>query len=244
MGRNSRRGRYGVDAPYVPLIILGAALITVVVAVLTGAWAGFVLTALLILQAASYLHTSLRGKFAVWSDLLDDLRLNGDERLLDLGCGRGAVLLAAARRLPSGRACGVDLWRSVDQSGNAVEVTERNAELEGVAGRIELATADLRELPFPDEDFDLVVSSLAIHNVPSPRGRSRAVDEAVRVLRPGGRLVIADINAARAYARQLTELGLADVAIRGLGWRMWWGGPWYPTRLVTAVKPSRPLEDG
>ncbi|REH55956.1 hypothetical protein BCF44_101984 [Kutzneria buriramensis] len=60
------------------------------------------------------------------------------------------------------------------------------------------------------------------------------------MLRP----VIADIGAAQEYGRRLTELGLSDVAIRGLGRRMWWGGPWYPTRLVTAVKPSRPLEDG
>ncbi|MFC0438908.1 class I SAM-dependent methyltransferase [Kutzneria buriramensis] len=57
--------------------------------------------------------------------------------------------------------------------GNAAEVTVRNAELEGVADRIELTTGDLRALPFEADDFDLVVSSLAIHNIKSPTQRER-----------------------------------------------------------------------
>ena len=47
-------------------------------------------------SAAPLLHTTLRGKFRAWSDLLDGLGLQGNERILDLGCGRGAVLIAAA----------------------------------------------------------------------------------------------------------------------------------------------------
>jgi arsenite methyltransferase len=51
---------------------------------------------LFLCSAAIYLDTTLCGKFTVWSRLLDRLGLRGDERVLDLGCGRGAVLLAAA----------------------------------------------------------------------------------------------------------------------------------------------------
>ena len=121
-----------------------------------------------------YVHFTRAGKFAVWAELLDRLELRGDERLLDIGCGRGAVLLMAAQRLPRGRAVGVDVWSTKDQSGNAEQVTRQNAELEGVADRVELHTADMRELPFDDGSFDVVVSSLAIHNVPGAgerRGR-------------------------------------------------------------------------
>src|SRR5262245_53040523 len=135
-------------------------------------------------QFALFLHATRRGKFAVWSELLGDLR--GDERLLDMGCGRGAVLLMAAQKLDSGRAVGVDLWRSVDQSGNAETATQRNAEAEGVADRIELRTGDMTAMPFDDAEFDVVVSSLAIHNIKGATGRAKAVDEAMRVLRPGG----------------------------------------------------------
>jgi ubiquinone/menaquinone biosynthesis C-methylase UbiE len=120
-----------------------------------------------------------------------------------VGCGRGAVLLMAAKLLPRGRAVGIDLWKRADQSGNALEVTKRNAELEGVADRVELHTGDMRSLPFEDDSFDLVLSSLAIHNITDVTGRARAIDEAVRVLRPGGRLLIVDIGATSEYEARL-----------------------------------------
>ena len=145
--------------------------------------------------------------------------------------------MLAAQHLTTGRAVGVDLWKKGDQSGNAAEATERNAAAEGVADRVELRTANMTALPFENEAFNLVLSSLAIHNVSGP-GRNKAIEEAVRVLQPGGRLMIADLLATRQYREQLAKLGMADVARRGLGWRMWWSGPWLPTHLVTATKPK------
>jgi len=115
--------------------------------------------------------------------------------------------------------------------------TEANARAEGVADRIELRTGDMRELPFADGSFDVVVSSLAIHNIPGADDRRRAIDEAWRVLAPGGRLRIADIRHVGAYRQRLADLGASDLRIGSLGWRMWWGGPWMPTRIVSARKP-------
>ncbi len=115
--------------------------------------------------------------------------MRGDETVLDLGCGRGAVLLAAAKRLPHGRAIGVDLWRA-DQTDNSREATLANAAVEDVADRIELRTADMTALPSADDSVDVVVSSLAMHNIATRAGR-----------------------------------------------RMWYGGPWFSTRLVAATKP-------
>jgi ubiquinone/menaquinone biosynthesis C-methylase UbiE len=133
----------------------------------------------------------------------------------------------------------VDLWRSGDQSGNSAEATRRNAAAEGVADRVELHTTDMRSLPFESDSFDLVVSNIAIHNIKGQLGREKAIEEAVRVLRPGGRVMIADLWATGMYRTHLAKLGLADVTRRNLGWRMWWSGPWLPTHLVTAVKPKR-----
>ncbi len=193
----------------------------------------------LLLNAATFLHTTRSGKFAVWSELLDRLALKGDEQLLDIGCGRGAVLVMAAKRLPRGKAVGIDLWSTTDQSGNAEQVTRRNAALEGVSGRIELHTADMRLLPFDDESFDIVVSSLAIHNVTAARERAKALREAARVLKRGGTLMIADIRYTAAYARELEACGLTITDRRSLGVRFWFSfGPWAATRLVVAIKPQ------
>jgi arsenite methyltransferase len=118
--------------------------------------------------AASYIYSTRAGKFRAWDGVLDNLRLRGDETLLDLGCGRGAVLLAAAKRLPRGRAIGVDLWRA-DQTENCQQATLSNAALENVAERVEVHTADMTALPLGDESVDVIVSSLAIHNIPTRR---------------------------------------------------------------------------
>ncbi|MFD7661207.1 class I SAM-dependent methyltransferase [Streptomyces sp. NPDC059788] len=203
------------------------------------AWLPFLCALVMGVAFVLYAHSTRRGKFAVWEELLDELELRGDERLLDLGCGRGAVLLAGARRVPEGRAVGVDLWRSADQTGNARSTTSRNAQAEGVQDRVELHTGDLRELPFGDGGFDVVLSSLAVHNIKDEEGRRRAVAEAVRVLRPGGRLVIADIGrSVSLYGGVLGASPVSGVGVRELGWRMWWGGPWMRTRMVTATRAA------
>jgi arsenite methyltransferase len=237
IGHVRREGSYGIDAPYL-LPIFGVMIVANVVSGVVSAsvWP-FVGAAAMLGCAVCGLHTSRRGKFVVWAQLLDQLDLQGDERVLDLGCGRGAILLLAAKHLTTGRAVGVDIWNRGDQSGNSAEATRRNAAAEGIADRVELHTADMAALPFEADSFDLVVSNVAIHNVKGRSGREKAIEEAVRVLRPGGRLLIADLCATRLYCTQLLKLGMTNIARRGLGWRMWWSGPWLPTRLVTATKP-------
>jgi SAM-dependent methyltransferase len=236
-----RRGAYGIDAPYAPILMIfgGTCLLALSVSWLWGGEgaathhdrirAGTVgLEGLwLFLIAGIYIHFTRAGKFAVWAKLLDQLGLKGDERLLDIGCGRGAVLLMAAQCLPRGKAVGVDVWSTTDQSGNAEQVTRQNAVLEGVADRVELHTADMRTLPFDDGSFDVVVSSLAIHNVFGAVERAKALREAARVLKKGGKLAIADIRHTRAYARELEACGLKITerrSLRGL------------FRLVAAIK--------
>ncbi len=238
-----RHGEYGYDAPYalIAFATFGAVgLIAAIVllsrgsrhaAIVVGGYGAFFLA-----NAASFFYTTTRGKFQVWQTIIHDLRLRGDERVLDMGCGRGAVLTAVAKDLRTGRVTGVDLWSTHDQSGNSPNVTLRNASLEGVRDRITVETGDMRALPFPDETFDLVVSSLAIHNIPSSAARTKAVAEAWRVLKAGGRLVIADIRATAGYAETLRTLGAPDVARRRLGWRFWYGNPLAATSLVTASK--------
>jgi SAM-dependent methyltransferase len=196
----------------------------------------------LLLTAAVYLHATRRGKFDIWAKLLKDEQLRGDEHCLDMGCGRGAVMAMLAKLVPRGHVVGLDLWRTEDQSGNNPEVARRNLIAEGVAERCELRTGDMLAMPFQDKSFDLVVSSLAIHNIDerdlrNHTRRLQAVSEATRVLKPGGRLLITDLLWTRRYAQHLRQLGMHDVEHRSLGWRFWYA-PFLGADLVTATKPA------
>jgi len=237
------RGDYGFDSPHIPLGLVIAAVLagygTVILFARSWPWpAGLSLAiaVVFVLSAASFVWTTRRGKFIVWDELLDTLALRGDERLLDVGCGRGMVLILAAKRLPAGRAVGVDLWSTADQSGNREQATLRNAELEGVRDRIEVRTADMRQLPFPDQSFDVVTSSLAIHNIRDGQGREQALAEILRVLKAGGTAMIADILHAAAYRQFFSSQPGAKVECRRLGWRFWYGGPQIATTLVRVWK--------
>jgi SAM-dependent methyltransferase len=239
------RGDYGFDASHIPIgLAIAAVLAGGIAAILfASSWpwlAGFSLAIAVVfaLSTISFVWTTRRGKFIVWDELLDGLALRGDERLLDVGCGRGMVLILAAKRLPAGRAVGIDLWSTADQSGNSEQATLHNAELEGVRDRIEVRTADMRQLPFPDESFDLVTSSLAIHNIRDRQGREQALAEILRVLKAGGTAMIADIFHTAEYHQYFSSQPGTEVEHRGLGWRFWYGAPQIATTLVK-VRKSR-----
>ena len=147
------------------------------------------------------------GKVREREKLLDRIAWQGSERVLDVGCGRGLLLIGAAKRLSSGSAVGIDLWQAEDLAGNRPEAALQNAKLEGVADRVEVQTADMREIPFPDGTFDVILSKAAIHNLYSPDDRGKALREIVRVLKPGGQIVIEDIRHDQEYARSLNASG-------------------------------------
>lgn len=232
------RGSYGVDAPYVPALLLAGAAVCIAFAATSGKWLQW-LPAIVVLGGSGilYLHTTLRGKFVVWERLADDLDLCGDEQVLDVGCGRGMVLTAIARRLRGGRATGVDIWSRHDQTGNDIAATRHNAELEGVTDRVALETGDMRELPFDDASFDVIVTNAAVHNLKKSEDRATALAQMWRVTRSGGRLVLADIAHTDEYEQVLTALGATDVTRRSAGIQGWFGNPMYATRVVTATKP-------
>jgi SAM-dependent methyltransferase len=240
----AERGKYGIDGGVIVIPVFGAlevGLASIVLWAIRHRKRGIARLAGIVAMAgagsaASYLYSTSRGKFAVWAEVLDGLYLGGDENVLDVGCGRGAVLLLAAHRLPEGRAVGADIWRRQDQSGNSRAAAEHNAAVEGVRDRVDLVNADARDLPFRSASFDVVVSSLTIHNIPGSDGRRQALYEAVRVLRAGGRLRIVDLPNADWYPEVLRDAGCINVTVRRLDWRTWFGVPGHHQTLVAATK--------
>jgi SAM-dependent methyltransferase len=130
---------------------------------------------------------------------LPDLR---GKRVLEIGCGRGVFAKVLAER-------GADLV-AADFSETAVSYAETR--LQGWDA--ETLVADIQAIPFPDQSFDVVVSQETVEHVRDPR---RALAELVRVMRPGGLLIVTGPNylnliglyriAMRAFGRRFTEIG-------------------------------------
>jgi len=240
-------GDYGIDAPPAirNLVISGVASIIagiilhsilastqLLIAIILSV-CGLLAGASMLVTAALLIWSSKIGKLQLREKLIDSLALHGTETVLDVGCGRGLLLNAAARRLITGKAIGIDLWQRADQSGNHPESALANAKVEGVAHLVEVETGDMRELPFGDQTIDVVVSSLAIHNILDKQGRAKAVQEIARVLNPGGQVALLDFQCTAEYAQTLHELGWHEVKLSGLQFQMF-----PPVRVVTGKKPA------
>ena len=143
--------------------------------------------------------------------LLNLVQWSGNEFVLDVGCGRGLMLIGAAKHLTSGKAIGIDLWSQQDQANNSSAAALSNAAIEGVTERVEVKTADMRQLPFPESYFDIVLSSWAVHNLEVETDREKALDEIIRVLKPNGMVILVDIEHQDEYAKYFELHGMTNI---------------------------------
>jgi len=219
----NRTSNYGLDAPLAVrnMLIVAALGIISLITRLLGVWSRqdviAVIARPLMLGGLScgamalwMIYDSKIGKIRERDTYLDKINWNGHERVLDVGCGLGLFLIGAAKRLSTGRAVGIDKWQQEDLSGNNAAGTLRNAMIEGVADKVEVHTGDARKLPFPDASFDVVLSSMALHNIYNAGERQTALREIARVLAPGGRVLIVDVRHTSKYAATLRDAGLTD----------------------------------
>jgi ubiquinone/menaquinone biosynthesis C-methylase UbiE len=146
---------------------------------------------------------------------LDLLDITAGERVLDVGCGSGAVTRETARRVGS-RGVAVGL----DPSPALLSVARELAKEAGLGDRIEFREGDALRLPFADASFDAVVCVTVLSHV--PRGEA-AIPEFVRVLRPGGRLGVFDLDTDmtafthpdRALTRRIVAAASDATAVNG-----------------------------
>jgi arsenite methyltransferase len=137
---------------------------------------------------------------------LDLAALQPGDEVLDLGSGSGTDVFCAATVVGEpGRVVGVDITQ--EQTQKASQLRDRDG-----FSQVELVEAHIEELPFEDASFDAVLSNGVINLSPV---KGRVFAEAARVLRPGGRLAIADIVSGRALkerTRRNVELWAACIA--------------------------------
>jgi ubiquinone/menaquinone biosynthesis C-methylase UbiE len=194
-----------------------------------GLWGGLSCLA----SAGLFLWGSKVGKLKMRDRLLANIPWRGGERVLDVGCGRGLLLIGAAKRLGTGKAVGIDVWHSEDLSGNRPENTKVNIQAEGVDERAFIVTGDARALPFADSCFDVIVSSSALHNIYDQGQRRQALDEIVRVLKAGGHLCIFDIRHTAEYLEVLRAGSFSNLLRSGPTFLFG-----FPAYVVTGTKPT------
>ncbi len=185
------------------------------------------------LAAAGLMYWSSRtGKIKVRDEILEGLPWRGDEKVLDVGCGLGLFLIGAAQRLnKGGKGTGLDLWSNEDLSGNSAAAAMANAKAEGVANVVRVEDGDMRRLPYQPASYDVVLSSLAVHNLPDSGDREKAILEMLRVLKPGGHLAVLDIFNTAEYIEIAQANGAEIVRKSGLSF-LWC----LPTRWFIARK--------
>ena len=135
---------------------------------------------------------------ALVEDLFADIA--GVRRGLDVGCGPGQFTILIAERVP-----GAEIW-GIDLAPTMIALARRHAAASSAAARLHFEVADVAQLPFPDGQFDAVLSSGSIKHWPDQLGGLREIH---RVLAPGGRTFIGEMNRAappEAIAAQRTRL--------------------------------------
>ena len=138
----------------------------------------------------------------------DLAQLQSGETVLDVGCGTGTLAIEVARRVGrAGRIAGVD--PGTEQIARArAKAARRHLPIEFQVGVIE-------QLLFPDQTFDVVFSTLMMHHLPAGLKR-QGLAEIVRVLKPGGRLIIADFMHKKERAGQAARFHAGGSHIQDL----------------------------
>jgi len=161
----------------------------------------------------------LEERLRIRDEFIKQVQPKDGDRVLDVGTGGGLLAIGFVKAAKDVEAVGIDLWVP-GGGGTSLKTAKRNSELEGVADRVEFKKADARNIPYPQDYFDIVVASFVIHMI--HKDRDKVFQEMLRVLKPGGRFAI--IEPPRGYRwavdgklkEKLETMGLSNVGFRPL----------------------------
>ena len=150
----------------------------------------------------------------VHQTILSNLDFDGRGKLLEVGCGSGALVIRAALTWHSANVVGLDYWGAMYNYSKAL--CEKNARAEGVSARCSFVRGDANKLAFPDECFDAVISNYVYHNIMGADKQALLL-ESLRVLKKGGVFVLHDnmkpqmYGDMNAFAKKLRDMGFEKV---------------------------------
>ncbi len=212
-----RATSYGV---YVDSVIAGVALFALT-GFLSWAWPGW-----------WFIHVFFLGLPALWLVFIVPVRSRDSARLkmrdmvisrappgpgalvLDAGTGAGLMAAGYARAAEGVRVVAMGSFGRGFIWGNSPAHAMSNAELAGVAERVEFVRGSVADIPFGRGAFDLVVSSLVVHDIFGPERMGKAFEEMARVVKPGGRFVYVDFVVRSDQTRMIDGLGNLGLARR------------------------------
>lgn len=116
--------------------------------------------------------------------IIGHMNITGTERALDVGCGTGALLIVLKGLYPD------VISEGLDPDEQALRIARRKSVNEGL--EITWRTGRMQNMPFDENSFDIVISTLAFHHV-GKLEKIEAMKECLRILRPGGRFLLLDI---------------------------------------------------
>ena len=160
--------------------------------------------------------SALEEKLKIREELVKLVRPKEGDKVLDVGTGGGLLAIGFAKAAKDVKATGIDLWIP-GGGGTSLKTARSNAEIEGVADRVEFKRADARNIPYPDNYFDIVVASFVLHII--YKDRDKAFREMVRVLKPRGKFAIMEPSGGYRWKvderlkEKLEGLGLVNVKI-------------------------------
>jgi ubiquinone/menaquinone biosynthesis C-methylase UbiE len=211
---------------FISVLFLGSGFIPwhIVFRILMFCLSGLAIITTFIVMYAYLSFSSNGGKYQkkIYNLLIDNFKFSGEGTCLDIGTGNGALIIEFAKRHPLSICIGLDYWGKNWEYSR--QICEENAMIEGVNNRVSFRQGTASKLPFENEQFDAVISSLAFHEVKDTNDKILLIKEALRVLKKGSKFSFFDLFFDKKYygeinslSKNLDSLGLEDYSVKSIG---------------------------